>query len=76
MPLLTGAPRKISQALAPLDGAIAPHALDDRRSQAMYAVVHGGVDRELRAHSASYLSSLPFDGYAVGGSLGKIATRC
>ena len=45
--------------------------LDDRRSQAMYAVVHGGVDRELRAHSASYLSSLPFDGYAVGGSLGK-----
>merc|ERR1711933_530747 len=29
------------------------------------------MDRELRAQSASYLSSLPFDGYAVGGSLGK-----
>ena len=45
--------------------------LDDRRGQAMYAVVHGGVDRALRAHSVDYLSSLPFDGFAVGGSLGK-----
>merc|ERR1711879_1023953 len=36
----------------------------------MYAVVHGGVDKELRAMSAEYLSSLPFDGFAVGGSLG------
>jgi len=45
--------------------------LSDVRGQAMYAVVHGGVDRELRTRSASYLSSLPFDGMAVGGSLGK-----
>lgn len=44
--------------------------LDDRRQQAMYAIVHGGTDRELRAHSVRYLSSLPFDGFAVGGSLG------
>ena len=36
----------------------------------MYAVVHGGTDLELRRHSASYLSSLPFDGFAIGGSLG------
>ena len=40
--------------------------LADQRQQAMYAVVHGGVDRELRAHSAAYLGSLPFDGFAVG----------
>lgn len=39
--------------------------------QAMYAVVHGGVDRELRTRSVEYLSSLPFDGMAIGGSLGK-----
>ena len=45
--------------------------LSDQRQQAMYAVVHGGTDEELRAHSAAYLSSLPFDGYAIGGSLGK-----
>lgn len=45
--------------------------LEDVREQAMYAVVHGGIDEELRAMSASYLSQLPFDGFAIGGSLGK-----
>jgi queuine tRNA-ribosyltransferase len=37
----------------------------------MYGVVHGGVNDELRKLSAEYLGSLPFDGYAIGGSLGK-----
>ena len=37
----------------------------------MYAVVHGGVDRDLRRMSVEYLSSLPFDGFAIGGSLGR-----
>ena len=45
--------------------------LRDKRKQAMYAVVHGGVDRELRRMSVEYLSSLPFDGFAIGGSLGR-----
>ncbi|KAL3897285.1 MAG: hypothetical protein SGPRY_013083, partial [Prymnesium sp.] len=45
--------------------------LDDRRDQAMYGIVHGGVDRELRAWSVAQLASLPFDGTAIGGSLGK-----
>jgi len=45
--------------------------LADKRKQAMYAVVHGGVNRELRSLSVDYLSSLPFDGMAIGGSLGK-----
>ena len=39
--------------------------------QAMYAVVHGGVDRRLREQSCAFLSALPFDGFAIGGSLGK-----
>lgn len=39
--------------------------------QAMYCVVHGGIDRELRTKSVDYLTSLPFDGYAIGGSLGN-----
>lgn len=39
--------------------------------QSMYAVVHGGIDPKLRAYSANYLAQLPFDGYAIGGSLGK-----
>jgi queuine tRNA-ribosyltransferase len=45
--------------------------LANRADQAMYAVVHGGIDQTLRAQSAHYLSSLPFDGFAIGGSLGK-----
>ena len=45
--------------------------LKDIRQQAMYCVVHGGLDRDLRQQSVDYLTSLPFDGYAVGGSLGS-----
>ena len=45
--------------------------LADVRQQAMYAVVHGNVDYELRQKSIDYLSSLPFDGFAIGGALGK-----
>ncbi|EFN58624.1 hypothetical protein CHLNCDRAFT_34232 [Chlorella variabilis] len=45
--------------------------LADVRQQAMYAVVHGGLSLELRQQSIDYLTSLPFDGFAVGGSLGK-----
>lgn len=39
--------------------------------QAMYAVIHGGIDRAMRTESCNHLTNLPFDGYAVGGSLGK-----
>lgn len=41
------------------------------KDQAMYAVIHGGIDTTLRADSYARLSQLPFDGYAIGGSLGK-----
>ncbi|OGB97627.1 tRNA-guanosine(34) transglycosylase [candidate division TM6 bacterium RIFCSPHIGHO2_12_FULL_36_22] len=40
-------------------------------NQAMYAVIHGGVNREMRKESCDYLGNLDFDGYAIGGSLGK-----
>jgi len=45
--------------------------LKDVREQAIYCVIHGGLDRNLRKKSLEYLTSLPFDGYAIGGSLGK-----
>lgn len=45
--------------------------LKDRKSQAMYCVVHGGIDKELRKQSCQFLSKLDFDGFAIGGSLGK-----
>ncbi len=45
--------------------------LKNKASQSMYAVVHGGISKELRAQSAQFLSKLPFDGFAIGGSVGK-----
>ncbi|CUI17055.1 queuine tRNA-ribosyltransferase [Candidatus Protochlamydia naegleriophila] len=45
--------------------------LKNPQQQAMYAVIHGGVDPELRQASCSFLTGLPFDGFAIGGSMGK-----
>ena len=45
--------------------------LKNPNNQAMYAVVHGGLDEKLRKLSCEYLSKLPFDGYAIGGSFGQ-----
>ncbi|GAB0496695.1 hypothetical protein MMPV_008009 [Pyropia vietnamensis] len=50
--------------------SLAAH-LANVRHQAMYCVLHGGIDRPLRTLSAEYLTSLPFDGWGIGGSLGK-----
>lgn len=40
-------------------------------NQAMYAVVHGGINENMRKESAEFLSKLDFDGYSIGGSLGR-----
>ncbi len=45
--------------------------LKSPQGQAMYAVIHGGVDPAMRKESCEYLSNLAFDGFAIGGSLGK-----
>ena len=45
--------------------------LKSPNGQAMYAVVHGGVDLELRQRSCEILAKLAFDGFAIGGSIGK-----
>lgn len=45
--------------------------LKDPQDQAMYAVIHGGLDPELRLLSTETLSKHPFDGFSIGGSLGK-----
>lgn len=43
-----------------------------RPDQALYGIVQGGIFTELRRHSANCLTSLGFDGYAIGGlSLGE-----
>ncbi|MDP3889567.1 MAG: tRNA guanosine(34) transglycosylase Tgt [bacterium] len=45
--------------------------LRNKNNQAIYAVIHGGIDPRLRTISATFLTKLPFDGFAIGGSLGK-----
>lgn len=45
--------------------------LKNPNNQAIFAVCHGGIDPELRAYSAKYLSNLAFDGFGIGGSLGQ-----
>ena len=42
-----------------------------KNNQAMYSVIHGGIDPELRKKSCEILGALDFDGHAIGGSLGK-----
>lgn len=43
----------------------------DVKGQAMYAVIHGGINPELRKSSIDTLTKLDFDGFAIGGSMGK-----
>jgi len=37
----------------------------------MYGIIHGGSDPDLRRYSADFVTNLPFDGFALGGTLGK-----
>jgi len=39
--------------------------------QLLYGIVQGGAYEQLRCESARIIGSLPFDGFAVGGSLGR-----
>lgn len=45
--------------------------LSQKQDQAMFAVVHGGIDWQLRKTSCEILRNEAFDGFAIGGSLGK-----
>jgi queuine tRNA-ribosyltransferase len=42
-------------------------AAKTRQDQALFGIVQGGVFADLREQSASFLTSLGFDGYAIGG---------
>jgi queuine tRNA-ribosyltransferase len=39
--------------------------------QALYGIIQGGWFRDLRDESTNFINSLPFDGIAIGGSLGN-----
>jgi len=42
-------------------------AFGDRPGHALFGIMQGGVTRDLRAQSAEALTSIGFDGYAIGG---------
>jgi tRNA-guanine transglycosylase len=42
-----------------------------RSDQALYGIVQGGAFANLRRASADVIGGLPFDGFAIGGSLGR-----
>src|SRR3989344_3124161 len=42
-----------------------------RKDQLLYGIIQGGEFEDLRMASAKFIGSLPFDGFAIGGSLGK-----
>ena len=41
-----------------------------RSDQALYGIVQGGAFQRLREESAAFVGGMPFDGFAIGGSLG------
>jgi queuine tRNA-ribosyltransferase len=45
-------------------------AAHSRTDQAVFGIVQGGLDPELRAASTSFVASLPFDGICIGGLAG------
>ena len=45
--------------------------LKNPQQQAMYAVIHGGINKDFRTLSCQTLTKLAFDGFAIGGSVGK-----
>lgn len=45
--------------------------LKNPKEQAIYAVVHGGINQDFRKESCKFLEKLSFDGFAIGGSVGK-----
>ncbi|KPK32106.1 MAG: queuine tRNA-ribosyltransferase [Chlamydiae bacterium SM23_39] len=45
--------------------------IKNKKGQAIYGVIHGGIDKELRKKSCNILQDFPFDGFAIGGSIGK-----
>jgi tRNA-guanine transglycosylase len=47
------------------------HAKTRRDYQSLFGIVQGGACRDLRKESARVIGNLPFEGLAIGGSLGK-----
>lgn len=56
-----------------MDRSLQTHKLQPHKGQLCYGIVHGGSVKELRKESVEYCVSNDFDGFAIGGALGKDA---
>jgi queuine tRNA-ribosyltransferase len=54
-----------------LDRCLRWHAEHGPPSQAVYGIVQGGVEHDLRVESAEAVAARPCDGIAIGGTLGR-----
>ncbi len=50
--------------------AVRSLAAHSRGDQALFGIIQGGVDPELRARSTAFIASMPFDGLCIGGLAG------
>ena len=69
-------PPSLSLSLSLLSSCSSFHYASDRLNISLSSIVHGGTSPYLRRLSADFLSRLPFDGFAIGGSLGSKRTDC
>ena len=71
VPPASSGPEAVKQAAARThvwaERSLAAHT---RRDQALFGIVQGGLDPELRRESARFMASLPFDGICIGGLAG------
>ena len=58
-----------------LDRCLRWHSEYAPDAQALFGIVQGGVEEDLRAESAAYVSEAPVEGIAIGGSLGQEKTQ-
>ena len=66
--LAAGRGRRGDRADAPLGRALAGRP--SRPDQALFGIVQGGLDPDLRAASTRFIAGLPFDGICIGGLAG------
>lgn len=45
--------------------------LNNPQGQSMYGVIHGGMNKQLREDGCRFVADNSFDGFAIGGSVGK-----
>jgi queuine tRNA-ribosyltransferase len=71
-PVFPSSPRKVVEDAMRRTHLWALRSLEahHRTDQALFGIVQGGLDPELREESARYIMSLPFDGINIGGLAG------